>query len=287
MKLRIVVLLVVLCGMVNVSYGYNYRNEMTEWSWFVNGNLTGSAVFDGLDFPPAGSNYFLENYGWLGTQATGTTPKPMSEHRELIQLCMRSKESLHHANWSHPLTLGDSYDDALGVLKWVAWGEATTGDYLQIVEFDPSGGYQGTYVTGAEFDDFDMTEWHVFAIRPNGYSADFYIKDGNEPFDPDNLPAPITTVTTNWNTDSLNLYNYLGNEYQYIYGGTGQGFLVDWIQVGKDRPIDDCDDVWAYGYGLIADINKNCRIDLADFAKLAQDWLLCNDPTDPSCIMTW
>jgi len=168
MKLRIVVLLIVLCSLVNISYGYNYRNEMNEWSHFVSGNLTGATVFDGLDFP-AGSG-FLENYGWLGTQATGSTPEPMSDHRDLIQLCMRSKESLHHANWSHPLTLGESYDDGLGVLQIVGWGDATDGDYLQLVEYDETGTYQQTYL-GSEFDDFDMTEWHVFAIPCSAYIA--------------------------------------------------------------------------------------------------------------------
>ena len=42
---------------------------------------------------------------------------------------------------------------------------------------------------------------------------------------------------------------------------------------------------WGY---LPADIDKDCQVDLADFADLAGDWLLCNDPTDQeNCIANW
>jgi len=31
------------------------------------------------------------------------------------------------------------------------------------------------------------------------------------------------------------------------------------------------------------DLNQDCYINLGDFARFAQDWLLCNDPANPEC----
>jgi hypothetical protein len=41
-----------------------------------------------------------------------------------------------------------------------------------------------------------------------------------------------------------------------------------------------CQDVGEYHE---LDFNEDCYINLADFAVFAQDWLWCNDPTDPEC----
>ena len=45
----------------------------------------------------------------------------------------------------------------------------------------------------------------------------------------------------------------------------------------------DCNEVWQYEYGLSTDVNRNCRVDLPDFALLALDWLKCNDPNEANC----
>ena len=53
----------------------------------------------------------------------------------------------------------------------------------------------------------------------------------------------------------------------------------------------DCADVWQRGQGLTGDINRDCAVNLTDFAILARSWLGCNDPvlfgTDPTCMPTW
>jgi hypothetical protein len=52
-----------------------------------------------------------------------------------------------------------------------------------------------------------------------------------------------------------------------------------------------CDEVQNLGWGLTADLNKDCTVNLGDFAEVASTWLLCNDPTlfgtDPTCVSTW
>ncbi len=44
-----------------------------------------------------------------------------------------------------------------------------------------------------------------------------------------------------------------------------------------------CDLVKADGLLLAGDLNEDCRVDILDLVILAQDWLRCNDPADPTC----
>jgi hypothetical protein len=48
-----------------------------------------------------------------------------------------------------------------------------------------------------------------------------------------------------------------------------------------------CAEVLMYGQGNLSDINKDCKVDFTDFAKLAQDWLKCNKPGDTGCELVW
>jgi hypothetical protein len=41
---------------------------------------------------------------------------------------------------------------------------------------------------------------------------------------------------------------------------------------------------WGYGAG---DVNQDCRVNLADFATLALQWLKCNNPADADCTRNW
>jgi hypothetical protein len=44
-----------------------------------------------------------------------------------------------------------------------------------------------------------------------------------------------------------------------------------------------CQEVWDKGYGLPADLNKDCRVDLADISALAGKWMECVDPENTAC----
>ena len=56
--------------------------------------------------------------------------------------------------------------------------------------------------------------------------------------------------------------------------------------VGGSEP-QNCVAVWEGGYGISADLDQNCRVNLADFAKLAEDWMRCNVPTAGLCEKPW
>ena len=44
-----------------------------------------------------------------------------------------------------------------------------------------------------------------------------------------------------------------------------------------------CQEVWDKGYGLPADLNKDCYVDLMDVAALAGKWMDCVDPENLAC----
>ena len=54
--------------------------------------------------------------------------------------------------------------------------------------------------------------------------------------------------------------------------------VIDEITVDVVRPT--CADVKAAGKMLVGDFDENCRVNLADFAILAADWMRCNDPAN-------
>lgn len=52
-----------------------------------------------------------------------------------------------------------------------------------------------------------------------------------------------------------------------------------------------CEDIWLRGEGRPGDINRDCIVDLKDFAIVARSWLECNDPAlfgiDLTCMPNW
>ncbi|MFH1615121.1 MAG: right-handed parallel beta-helix repeat-containing protein [Planctomycetota bacterium] len=48
-----------------------------------------------------------------------------------------------------------------------------------------------------------------------------------------------------------------------------------------------CEQVKAMGLLSTGDISEDCYVNLEDVALFAENWLLCNDPTDSNCIETW
>lgn len=45
-----------------------------------------------------------------------------------------------------------------------------------------------------------------------------------------------------------------------------------------------CAELWDLGLGIAADLNKDCKVNFADFAGFAISWGKCNDPCDPNCV---
>ena len=54
--------------------------------------------------------------------------------------------------------------------------------------------------------------------------------------------------------------------------------------VGITEMVTSCQSAINAGYGLAADLNKDCHVNLQDIALLAIDWLKCNNPEDSNCV---
>ena len=76
--------------------------------------------------------------------------------------------------------------------------------------------------------------------------------------------------------------NYTGGVYNSV--GLGE------VRFYTNQGIATCGQAIGQGYGLSADINKDCHVDLNDIAELSHAWLTCMDPEtdDPNaCLHPW
>ncbi len=68
------------------------------------------------------------------------------------------------------------------------------------------------------------------------------------------------------------------------WGQDGIADHVDQFTLLVEEYQPTCDDLLALGGEyMLMDFNRDCYVDLADFAEFAQDWLRCNDPANPIC----
>ncbi len=49
----------------------------------------------------------------------------------------------------------------------------------------------------------------------------------------------------------------------------------------------NCQEYLNKWYAVTADLNQDCKVDFADFAEFALDWMLCNEPNTPGCTPNW
>lgn len=92
----------------------------------------------------------------------------------------------------------------------------------------------------------------------------------------------------------LGAANNMGYSYSIVPGYYDEFAIYDGI-LGADRVMahylawqpKNCEELWDRGMGIAADIDRDCDVDFRDFAGLAMDWMLCNDPCDPSCTPNW
>lgn len=57
--------------------------------------------------------------------------------------------------------------------------------------------------------------------------------------------------------------------------------------IGAYPIIPNCSELGNSGGWLSGDFSGNCYVDLADFALIAENWLLCNTPQGSGCIINW
>lgn len=50
---------------------------------------------------------------------------------------------------------------------------------------------------------------------------------------------------------------------------------------------ESCSEAQTLGYGVSADLNKDCKVNLDDLAGFVGKWLNCNNPVNPDCYLSW
>ena len=71
------------------------------------------------------------------------------------------------------------------------------------------------------------------------------------------------------------------------WGGWNSGVANGTQAITASADPNSCGEVNQYGFGLSADLDENCQVDLADFGLFAAQWFDCSDPHDPCCIHSW
>jgi hypothetical protein len=113
-----------------------------------------------------------------------------------------------------------------------------------------------TSITASDLDDDGLDEIIV------GYS-------------PDNTSATVRVYDSN---------AVLVSESSYYTGAFTDLTVLETLELA---PPVNCAEVWQKGYELTSDLNEDCKIDFADFAMFAADWLKCNIPGEALCEDTW
>ncbi len=103
----------------------------------------------------------------------------------------------------------------------------------------------------------------------------------------------LAVTLTNWVTYHENIFNLDLITRQTIIPGVDTHPLTgpdgEYDQLGQftlrvDPYTATCDDLLALGDDyLFMDFNKDCYVNLEDFAQFATDWLKCNDPANAGC----
>jgi len=202
-KCMLILILAVLLAAVNVSYGYYFRDD-----------------FDGSSL---GSEWTLEEGNSLVSGGTAIIGGPgtlkfnteLKRHDDFIQVCIK----MTSANTSYPAAL--------------QLAEILNADPLAEFIFHAGGGnlnprslISGGWSQGFVDYPVDEVTFMVLGIMPTATGIDYYVKDGQTPFDPAALPDPNFTGT-HTKAD-------MGDNY-YYYADTAintEDFEIDWFQVG-------------------------------------------------------
>ena len=105
------------------------------------------------------------------------------------------------------------------------------------------------------------------------------------------LKQDVTHLTIGSNGNQWYMWNlYRGAVDEIAFYGsvlTQERIAAHYSAAAIDSPR-TCSEVQSLGWGMQSDINKDCEVNLLDFADLASSWAVCNDPLGgESCGPTW
>jgi len=154
--------------------------------------------------------------------------KPLWQEKELIQIAVKMAKPASDNRFPAVLALSASGTNQ-GLPQCEVLLQANSNVNLR---WHDDKGFQQTWKAIS-----DANKWHVYGILPTKKGAKFYIKEGKEPLDPDNLPDMAFSIISG---------KMSGDMFCYILPGWegsdgGNAIEVDWLQVGNPKNVNTFD----------------------------------------------
>ena len=73
--------------------------------------------------------------------------------------------------------------------------------------------------------------------------------------------------------------------FKWAHIGGEYGYNISHFKFEYEGEVEmnDCNDVYLYGFNYAGDLTGDCRVDVNDFALLVEDWLNCYNPDPNVC----
>ena len=143
-------------------------------------------------------------------------------------------------------------------------------------------------------------EWHHLVVTydeqylgdPDGMFVKVYI-DG-EWKDDTNFTAARSILGPEMSHLLIGAMNNYGYTYNAFAGYIDEFAIYDGL-LSPERILahyvawqpQSCEDLVERGYASPMDFNEDCKVNFADFAEFAINWMMCNDPEDLNCTPNW
>ena len=139
----------------------------------------------------------------------------------------------------------------------------------------------------------DAGEDQTYAIQRGPLQLDATVTEDGEPaMSTLKWTADPCTVVFSDDTieDPTATFSEIGTYILRLTADDTMAVIYDEVTITVENPT--CQDVIDDGLLLMADLSgpegvPDCYIDLYDFAALAGNWLYCNDPQDPECVLLY
>lgn len=118
---------------------------------------------------------------------------------------------------------------------------------------------------------------NVAWVRDNDNGRDIFFYDGDE----------VTNIT---NTADISEYllGVSGDSVYYLIYDEAPDYRYRLFHAVKwESATLDCNTVRSFGYKLDSDLSGDCYVSFRDLSVFAQEWLECNNPSDPNCTHPW
>jgi hypothetical protein len=144
-------------------------------------------------------------------------------------------------------------------------------------------------LSNSRIDVYDYDDGDTFELDPNHVTigADINLSFVDEPIA--NTPFDIVSSVTDLNEEE-GLVDNISQEsadagWSLAIVSDGNGGTI--LQATYSPTFANCDEVIEAGFARTGDFDQDCDVDVADFAKIAENWMKTNDPEDPDFNPNW